>query len=153
MTTTDEMVLRKTVTVKRDPESAFRLFTDGIATWWPLATHSISDERAISCSLDGRVGGLILETDDGGKQHQWGTITAWQPPHRVAFTWHPGRTAETVGCVEVRFSPAPGGGTLVELEHRGWEKLGDRAQEAFEGYDSGWGRVLGECYAQAADAA
>ena len=51
--------------------------------------------------------------------------------------------------VEVRFS-ADGGGTLVELEHRGWQKLGARAAEARAGYDEGWTVVLGEHFAAAA---
>jgi hypothetical protein len=34
------------------------------------------------------------------------------------------------------------GGTRVDLEHRGWEKLGERAAEARQGYSQGWESVL-----------
>ena len=39
--------------------------------------------------------------------------------------------------VEIQFEAA-GDGTIVRLEHRGWDKLGDRAAEAREGHDGGW---------------
>jgi hypothetical protein len=48
----------------------------------------------------------------------------------------------------VRFVP-DGDGSRVELEHRGWERLGEAAAEAREGYDTGWDTVLG-LYASAA---
>ena len=35
------------------------------------------------------------------------------------------------------------GGTRVELEHRGWERLGDRASGARADYEEGWEPVLG----------
>ena len=44
--------------------------------------------------------------------------------------------------MEVRFSAEGAGSTRLDLEHRGWERLGDRAVEARSGYDSGWPQVL-----------
>jgi hypothetical protein len=32
--------------------------------------------------------------------------------------------------------------TRVELEHRGWERLGAQGRESRAGYDSGWPGVL-----------
>jgi hypothetical protein len=43
--------------------------------------------------------------------------------------------------VELRFTDN-GFGTRVELEHRGWEMLGERAAEVREGYNTGWVPVL-----------
>jgi uncharacterized protein YndB with AHSA1/START domain len=45
--------------------------------------------------------------------------------------------------VALRFEDL-GAGTRVELEHRGWEALGERAAEAREGYRSGWPGVLAD---------
>ena len=67
------------------------------------------------------------------------------------FTWHPGRDAETGQEVDVRFR-ADGAATCVDLEHRGWEKLGERMAEVVPQYDSGWDDVLGRRYAEAASA-
>ena len=43
--------------------------------------------------------------------------------------WHPGREPETAQEVELRFR-AEGATTVVELEHRGWAGLGDKARFA-----------------------
>ena len=43
--------------------------------------------------------------------------------------------------LEVRF-PSQGAGTLVELEHRGWERLGEVAEEARASYGEGGAGVL-----------
>jgi uncharacterized protein YndB with AHSA1/START domain len=145
--TADTAVVQKTVTVARPPEEAFALFTDGLASWWPLATHSIFKDRATTAVVEGRVGGRLYELNVDGKEGIWGTVRIWEPPHRVVYSWHPGRGEETAQEVEVRFLPASGG-TRVEVEHRGWE----RAPEKRAGYHEGWDVVLGR-YVAAAKAA
>ena len=35
------LVILKSAVVPTTPERAFEVFTDGIATWWPLDTHSV----------------------------------------------------------------------------------------------------------------
>jgi uncharacterized protein YndB with AHSA1/START domain len=120
---------------------AFDLFTSGIASWWPLKTHSIAEERAVVCRFESGVGGRIYEVDDGGREHLWGTVKVWEPPERVVIGWHPGRDAATAQEVEVLFS-AEREGTSVELEHRKWETLGDAAEEIRSHYDSGWDTTL-----------
>ena len=142
--------MQKSVRVKGSVEAAFRLFTDGIGKWWPLATHSVCQNDAVACAVEGRVGGRLFERDRTGKEHIWGTVTAWQPPSRVAFTWHPGRAADTAQSVEVKFSDAGAGMTLVELAHTGWAKLGEKAATARESYTKGWEFVFVECFGRAA---
>jgi uncharacterized protein YndB with AHSA1/START domain len=141
-------VLRKSIVVPAPIERAFDVFTGELASWWPLKTHSVGAERAQSVILEGRVGGRLYERIAGGEESDWGTVTAWEPPRRVAFTWHPGRDAGTAQEVEIRLTPEEAG-TRLELEHRGWEKLAERAAEVVARYDGGWDRVL-ECYADAA---
>jgi len=133
--------VRKTVEVGCTVAEAFSLFTDEIDSWWPLATHSIGEADAEACYFEGREGGRIYESDADGSIHLWGTVTAWEPPARVVFTWHPGRDASTAQEVELRFSESADG-TRVELEHRGWDILGDRAVETRNAYESGWVGVL-----------
>ena len=139
----DEMTIepvRKSVDVGCTPAEAFRIFTEGIDSWWPLATHSV-DQAGASCFFEGREGGSIYETHNDGSIHLWGTVTAWSPPERLVFSWHPGREASTAQEVELRFVPMDGG-TRVELEHRGWEILGPAAQQTRAGYETGWVPVL-----------
>jgi uncharacterized protein YndB with AHSA1/START domain len=142
--------VQKAVRVKGSVEAAFRLFTQGIGKWWPLASHSISEADAVTCVMEGRLGGRVFERDRAGREHLWGTVTAWEPPGRVVFTWHLGRPVDTAQEIEVRFSDAGGGMTLVELTHGGWEKLGERAKTVRENYNKGWEFVFGECFAKAA---
>ncbi len=149
MTHATETVIRKSITVNAPVERAFEVFTDGIGTWWPIKTHSAGREKAETVVLEGREGGRLFERHTDGAESDWGQVTAWDPPRRVAFTWHPGRGVETAQEVEVHFT-TDAGATRVDLEHRGWEKLGDRATEMVHEYDSGWDHVLGRRYAEAA---
>jgi uncharacterized protein YndB with AHSA1/START domain len=151
MQTTGELAVRKSVTVKATPERAFEVFTAGVATWWPLEEHSIGEKQARTVAIEPRVGGRFYETADNGDEHDWGTVTAWDPPSRFACTWHPGNDPAQAQDLDVRFIP-DGDGTRVELAHTGWERRENPA-EAMEGYDSGWDVVLGELYARAANAA
>lgn len=132
--------VRHSIEVAAPPARAFQIFTE-INRWWPLAVHSVGLNRATGCLFEGRAGGSIHEIHDDGSIHLWGTVTDWQPPQRVVFSWHPGRDAATAQEIVLRFSEVEGG-TRVELEHRGWEWLGDRAAEAREAYQSGWPGVL-----------
>jgi uncharacterized protein YndB with AHSA1/START domain len=142
--------LHKAVTVKRRPEEAFEVFTAGLARWWPLARYSISQERARSCAIEPFVGGAIYEVRDDGERCAWGRVLVWEPPRRFAVTWHPGRDPDTAQEVEVRFL-AEGDATRVELEHRGWAKLGERAAETRESYAGGWDVVLGAHFVPACE--
>jgi uncharacterized protein YndB with AHSA1/START domain len=135
--------LRKTVRITAPPERAFRRFTEELGAWWPLRSHSVGQSDAETVTMDPRVGGRIVEHIRGGREAVWGTVTAWDPPRCVAFTWHPGREPGTAQDVEVRFTP-DGTGTRVELEHRGFERLGPAlGRKARRGYPLGWEYVLG----------
>jgi uncharacterized protein YndB with AHSA1/START domain len=133
----------KIVTVRANQSRAFSRFTSGIATWWPLPSHSVGGVNAETVVMDDHVGGRIVERIRGGAESVWGTITAWDPPYRVAFTWHPGDPPEKATNVEVRFVAIDSDRTRVELEHVGFERLGAMARKARRGYPIGWAYVLG----------
>lgn len=132
----------RAVVVKALPDEAFHRFTGQMASWWPLRSHSTGQADAETVLMEGKVGGRIVEKIRGGGEAVWGTLTAWDPPHRVAFTWHPGQDPATAQDVEVRFS-AEGNGTRVELTHTGFERLGAMGHRANRGYSLGWKYVLG----------
>jgi DNA-binding transcriptional ArsR family regulator/uncharacterized protein YndB with AHSA1/START domain len=133
--------VRQSVTVDRTPEDAFRVFTEEIGSWWPLQPHSVGGAESTTVVMESRPGGRLYERTRAGDEHDWGEIRAWEPPRRVAFSWHPGADPAEATDVEVRFTPVDGA-THVELEHRGWERLGERAEAARRGYASGWPTVL-----------
>jgi uncharacterized protein YndB with AHSA1/START domain len=132
--------LVKTVRVPTSPERAFELFTKDMSAWWPLRTHSIGEEKATEVRFEGAVGGRIVEYGDDGPLGYWGTVSDWDPPQTVSFTWHPGSDPKQAGHITVTFRPVDGG-TEVELTHTGWERRPDGA-EARESYVSGWDYVL-----------
>lgn len=136
-----EPVVRE-VTVPLSQGAAFDLFTARAAEWWPLVTHSVAGEDAVACTFEAFVGGRLYETAGDGTEHTWGTLLAWQPPSRIALTWHPGRTASTEQHLEVTFL-ARGTDTIVRLVHTGWERLGDKAAVERDSYGRGWDFVLG----------
>jgi len=140
--------VRKSITVRCTPERAFSVFTTGLARWWPLATHSLSQARATGCGIDPLVGGQVYEVGDDGERISWGWVLEWEPPRRFVLAWHPGGTPEQAQEVELRFTAVPDG-TKVDLEHRQWEKLGELAAAAREGYNAGWESVFVVLYARA----
>lgn len=134
--------VRKSVNVAIPPEDAFRRFTEEMAIWWPLDTHSVGQADAETVVFEAREGGRILERMSDGRTAEWGTVLVYEPPGRVVFSWHPGRDPDGAQEVEVRFV-AMEGGTRVDLVHRGWEILGERAEKLRSEYDRGWDFVLG----------
>jgi uncharacterized protein YndB with AHSA1/START domain len=142
--------VRESLTVERDLEDAFRIFTAEMTTWWPFEPHSIGGGETERVTLEPRVGGRLYETMRSGAEHEWGRVTAWDPPNRVVFAWYPGDEPERATEVEIRFAAADGN-TRVDLEHRGWERLGERAAESRDAYSNGWPRVLGRFVEAAGD--
>ncbi|MEM7354490.1 MAG: SRPBCC domain-containing protein [Acidobacteriota bacterium] len=136
--------VRQAIEVRRSTADAFRIFTEGIGSWWPLATHSVGGAES-RCVFESGLGGAIYEETANGERHAWGTVRLWEPPARVCFTWHPGRGAETAQEVELTFTENDGR-TRVELVHRGWEVLGPEAEKTRAGYETGWAKVFGEHY-------
>lgn len=134
--------LVKELTVAAPVEKAWAVFTDEISSWWPSETHSIEPERVSEIVFEARPGGRIVERWDDGTEFSWGEVDLCEPPHRVRFSWHPQKEPGAATEVEVTFT-ATGNGTNVRLEHRGWERLGERAAGARADYDPGWDFVLG----------
>jgi uncharacterized protein YndB with AHSA1/START domain len=141
--------LRKTVAVPLEQARAFELFTARFGEWWPLATHSVGLDGALRVRFPRQAGGPIVETARDGSTSVWGTVTRWDPPAAVCFTWHPGQPESRAGDIEVRFIPDGAGATLVTLTHSGWGRRADGAAARL-GYDSGWEPVLGAYGAAAA---
>ena len=141
----------KTVTVRATPARAFELFARDLARWWPLAQFHTGPDP-VDCAIEPCAGGRVFERAADGRETLWGSVLAYDPPHRLAFTWIVGLSAEEEQRVEIRFTPEDSG-TKVELTHSGWEKLGEAAASLRERYDQGWGTLIERCYAEYANAA
>jgi len=139
----------KSVTVPAAPARAFSLFVDDFARWWPLAqTHTGPDP--VDCAIEPRAGGRVFERAADGCETPWGTVLAYDPPHRLAFSWIVELSAEQEQLVEISFT-AEGQATRVELTHSGWENLGAAAAGLRERYDRGWGRIFERYFVDYAD--
>jgi uncharacterized protein YndB with AHSA1/START domain len=126
-------------------ERAFAVFTEDMESWWPKEHHILQAPLA-RMVFEPRVGGEIYDIGADGSECHWARVLAYEPPHRVVFSWnislqweietHPAKASE----VEVRFLAEGPARTRVELEHRhidrhgdGWESMRDAV-----GSDGGW---------------
>ncbi|MBM3677942.1 MAG: hypothetical protein FJW96_08680 [Actinobacteria bacterium] len=134
--------ITRTISVRCDTETAFRVFTHEVATWWPLETHALHPGAVREVVWEEQVGGEVYEISTGGERAHWADVTAWDPPHRLAIAWKVNPEALAATDVEVTFTPE-GDGTRVDLVHSGWERLGDTAAETRGNDDGGWVTVLG----------
>lgn len=133
------------VVVNAPIERAFAVFTERFGDFKPRE-HNLLDVPIAETVFEPRVGGHIYDRGVDGSECRWARILAYEPPHRVLFTWDigptwqleadPAKTSE----VEVRFTAEPGDRTRVDLEHRhidrhgpGWESVADGVDG-----DAGW---------------
>jgi uncharacterized protein YndB with AHSA1/START domain len=141
--------VRKSIRVRAGVERAYRVFTDGMDSWWPR-THHIGTSPMKKVVVEGREGGAIYTEQEDGTSCPWGSVLAWEPPHRFVLAWQvrPDWKYEPdlAKCseVEVRFTPADDGTTLVELEHRGFERHGGNyaGMRGQVNSEMGWGTML-----------
>jgi uncharacterized protein YndB with AHSA1/START domain len=139
----------KSINVKASVERAFRVFTEGIDTWWPR-THHIGASPMKRTIVQGRVGGRCYSEQVDGTECDWGSVLAWDPPKRFVMAWQ--ITADwkfqpdlaKSSEVEVKFTPQADGTTRVDLEHRHFERLGPSGAAMRAGVDTpqGWVGIL-----------
>jgi hypothetical protein len=120
---------------------AFEVWTARFGQWWPV-DHTVSAEDGLTIVLEGHLGGRIFERTIDGLEHEWGEVTAWEPPGRLAYLWHLHRDRTDATEVEIRFIERDEATTLVEIEHRGWERLGAEGQTWRDRNHGGWATLL-----------
>ena len=140
---THQVQLRRTV--KCSPEKAFEAWTDPeIMFKWFMPPG-----MGLKLNLDAREGGTYRFEVQRGPDDEFGcsgSYTVFEPPSRLAFTWHWDESSFDTGVslVEIEFNPVPEGTELVlthsklqsevsEVRHtEGWTALLDRFQSSFE---------------------
>ncbi len=123
------------------PEHAFAVWTSGIGTWWP-PDHTVTGQADLTVVLQEGVGGRIFERTTDGTEHDWGEVTVWEPPTQLSYLWHLRRDRSDATEVEIRFVPQGDTATRVEIEHRGWERLGAAGDEWRDRNRAGWQGLL-----------
>lgn len=151
----DPNSVRKVVNVKAPQAVAWRVFTEKMGTWWPLATYKIGKAHAVDAVIESRVGGRWYESGDDGSTCQWGSVLTWEPHSRLVLSWDITADWQYDSSlkteIEVRFIADGEDRTRVELEHRRLDRYGARRDEMRKIFDSigDWGRLL-ESFASAA---
>ena len=145
----DPNSIRKTTVVEAEQSIAWKVFTEKMGAWWPLAYYKIGKANAVDAIIEPRVGGRWFERGEDSSTCQWGSVLAWEPPARLLLSWDinadwqydPALNTE----IEVRFIADGNKRTRVELEHRRLDRYGARRDEMRRIYDTegDWGKLLG----------
>jgi uncharacterized protein YndB with AHSA1/START domain len=138
-------VVHRSVVVNAPIDAAFERFTVGFGSFKP-AEHNLLRAPLAETVFEPHVGGHVYDRAEDGSVCRWARVLAYEPPHRVVFSWdispqwqlepNPENTSE----VEVRFSAEEDGRTRVDLEHRHIERHGPGWESVSEGVDGpeGW---------------
>ena len=92
-------------------------------------------------TLELRPGGAVdLSVEMEGKErHYGGKVVLLEPERELTFesNWEPPHAWPVPTFWTIRLTPLYGG-TMVELFHHGFERLGVDAADSLEGYEQGW---------------
>src|SRR5205085_2834685 len=127
---------------------AFETWTERATAWWP-PEHTVSHHPEAMIVFEPRSGGRIFERTPDGEEFEWGEILSWDPPRRLSYRWRIATDPAHATDVEILFREMPGPTTVVEIEHGGWDRLGEIGQEWRNANRAGWDGVL-PSYAEAA---
>jgi uncharacterized protein YndB with AHSA1/START domain len=133
--------LRRSFDVACPPDHAFATWTEKASHWWPPA-HTVSHEDGVQIVFEPRAGGRIYERTPSGQVIEWGRIVEWDPPRRLRYLWHIATDPEHGTDVDIVFRELPDSSTRVEIQHGGWERLGDAGEAWREANHAGWDGVL-----------
>jgi len=143
VTETATNLVRKEIIVDAPVEQAFAVFTERIGDFKP-PEHNLLQVPIAATVFEPRVGGHIIDRGEDGTECRWASILAYDPPHRVCFSWdinlrwqleaNPDKTSE----VEVTFTPDGPARTRVVLTHRHLDRHGDGWENMRDAVGSGW---------------
>jgi uncharacterized protein YndB with AHSA1/START domain len=145
MTQASATVVRKQIGVDAPIELAFTVFTERFGDFKP-PEHNLLRSAIAETVFEPRVGGHIYDRGVDGSECRWARILAYEPPHRVVFSWDIGpqwqieNEPDNTSEVEVRFVAEGPERTRVEVEHRNIDRHGPGWQAITEGVDGadGW---------------
>lgn len=143
MTTTDATTVSTCVDVDAPIARAFHVFTAEIGSWWDTDKH-ILDAPLAEMVFEPFLGGHIIDRGIDGTECRWARVLAYEPPHRVCFSWdittqwqietNPERASE----VEITFAELTPERTRVVLTHRHLDRHGEGWESMRDAVDCGW---------------
>lgn len=145
MSVADDVVVRRQVVVDVPIDRAFEVFVERFGDIKPKE-HNLLGAPITETRFEPHVGGHIYDRAEDGSECRWARVLAYEPPHRVVFSWDISPTWQieadeaNASEVEVRFVAETPERTRLELEHRnldrhgpGWESVRDGVAD-----DAGW---------------
>ncbi|ALG84313.1 SRPBCC family protein [Gordonia phthalatica] len=143
--TDSSSTIQRSVTVPVSPAAAFELFTGRFGDFKPRE-HNLLGTPITETVFEPRIGGSIIDRADDGTECRWARILAFEPPHRVVFSWDIGPTwqietdHERCSEVEISFTADGPSSTLVAVEHRHLDRHGPGWESVRQGVagDGGW---------------
>jgi uncharacterized protein YndB with AHSA1/START domain len=138
-----DTAVRTQITVDAPIDHVFKVFTAGIGSWWD-PNHHILQAELQEMVFEPFVGGNIVDRGVDGSECRWARVLAYEPPHRVVFSWDINTSwqletdHEKTSEIEVRFRSEEPDCTLVELEHRNLNRHGVGWEQMREAVGSGW---------------
>jgi uncharacterized protein YndB with AHSA1/START domain len=143
MTTTAATTVSTSVEVDAPIARAFHVFTAEIGTWWDDDKHILAAPLA-EMVFEPYVGGNIIDRGVDGSECRWARVLAYEPPHRVHFSWDittrwtietdPERTSD----VEITFTEVTPERTRVVLTHQNLDRHGEGWEGMRDAVGSGW---------------
>ena len=142
-----ELTVRKTLTVQAPQAHCFQVFTEHMTAWWPIDSHKIGKSPVEAIVVEPRAGGRWFERGVDGVECDWGRVTAYEQPTRLALDWQ--LTPEFAydpnfhSPIEVLFIGESATSTRIEFEHR-IDAFGDKAASMLPilASDGGWFGIL-----------
>lgn len=125
-----DLKISKTIFLKAPAAHVWRFLTekDKLALWF--------HEGEADLETDGLYAVITNSLGKEGTRLCWGRVIKFEPPHRLVHTFtHAGLSGVETTCewelIDVD------GGTILRLEHRGFEGLADAFNEGAD-HDKGW---------------
>ena len=137
--------VQASIVVEASIERAFQVFTSEFDSIKPHE-HNLLQVEIAETVLEPHVGGYIYDRGVDGSECRWARMLAYEPPHRLVFSWDigptwqiepdPAKTSE----VEVRFIAEAPERTRVEINHHNIDRHGEGWEGVREGVASneGW---------------
>ena len=134
--TIGSMHVRRSAFVQATPERVWEEFAsfERLRQWFGIGHTLHAYEPKLAATVD-----LSVEID-GTPRHYGGVITVFEPVREVSFdcNWHERSLAWSLPTVWTLRLSASYDGTMVEIFHHGFERLGEAGGTELECYEEGW---------------
>jgi len=141
------LVVRRSIHIAASPERVWQEFSsfNRMNAWWG---HITGEPQAGTSKghwldtyephVDGQV--TMAVNFNGARASYGGRIRSFDPQRELTFEndWIPNQGWRAPTYITLRLSPALAG-TMVELLHHGFERIGDDASATHAGFEEGWG--------------